>query len=194
MLACAAVLPACHTNVGAAAYFDGHRISESTVANYLTPAAQPVPVQDSTGAPTGASIPPRTEVLQILISSQLITQVLATTSAGAPDAGALAAAQATLLQGQSASSVIDQVVKLGYHPAFAAAYLHEQSLEQILGTDAQAGLDVNATLAKLAPKVSVNPRYGTWDPTSYQLSSTTGVTVPGYLTVQPAWIPPTLGS
>lgn len=177
-------LTACHTNVGAAAVFNGQRISEATVAKYLTSAAQPVPEQDSNGNTTG-TIAPRTYVLGTLLNERLYSEVLAATPTGAPSAGAISSAQQQLLQGTSPDAVTQQYVQHGYQADFATLYLHEQALEQILSTDVQGGLNVKAILDKLRVSVSVNPRYGAWDPTTYSLSTSPNAGLPSFLTLTP---------
>lgn len=191
MLAAAAVLPfalvgltACRTNVGTAATIDGHKISESDVAQYLTPNAEEIPEQDqTTGAVT--PVPARAWILRTLLDERLTTDLLAQSPGGAPSDADIAAAQQALLQGTPVSDVADQYAKHGYKRDFAQVYLRSQTLGQILAQKAQSGFDVRSAIDRLRPSVSVNPRYGSWNATTFQLQSDTKAGLPDFLTVGP---------
>jgi hypothetical protein len=175
-------LSACRSNVGAAASFDGHRITEADVAKYLTVNAEQIPQQDpNTGATT--TIPARSWVLRTLLDTRLYGEVLHASPGGDPGPGDLAAAQTALLQGISPDQVGDQYVQHGYKRSFAAVYLHLQALEQILGKRIQDGLDAQKLVRQLDPHVSVNPRYGSWDRNQLQLNSDPAATLPHFLTL-----------
>ena len=187
---CTAGLTACKSNVGAAATFEGNRITEGDVAKYLTVNAEPVPYQDpGTGATT--NVPARSWVLRTLLDTELYTLVLKKSPGGEPVRGDLAAAETALLQGISADQVADQYQQHGYKRSFADVYLKLQALEQILGKRIQDGLDAQTLVRKLAPDVSVNPRYGTWDDKSLQLNSDPSATLPKFLKVSGSYTPPT---
>ena len=186
---CISGLAACRSNVGTAASIDGHRISEGDVAQYLTVNAEQIPQQDpNTGATT--NIPARSWVLRTLLDTRLYTEVLQASPGGEPGTADLAAAQSSLLQGISADQVADQYQQHGYKRSFAKVYLHLQALEQILGKRIQDGLDAQTLVKKIAPDVSVNPRYGEWDAKRFQLNSDPGSGLPDFLTVSGAYTPP----
>jgi hypothetical protein len=182
-------LTACKSNVGAAATIQGHRITESDVAKYMTVNAEPVPQQDpNTGATT--NIPARAWILRTLLSTELYSDVLRKAPAGMPTEGDLAKAQTDLLQGTSADQVADQYQKHGYKRSFAPVYLRLQALEQILGGKIQSGLDAQRILDDLHLSVSVNPRYGSWDAKSFQLASDPAAGRPDFLKVSATYTPP----
>jgi hypothetical protein len=172
-------LSACRTNVGAAATIDGHRISESDVAKYLTSKAEGVPQQDANGANT--TIPARSWVLRTLLNERLYGKLLAASPNGTPAAGAIADAKEQLLQGSSEEAVAKQYAEHGYQRAFGAVYLREAALEQILRTEIQNGLDVTKILDKLKLSIHVNPRYGQWNSKTYELSTAPGAGLPDFL-------------
>jgi hypothetical protein len=191
--ACLAGLTACRSNVGTAATLNGHRITEKDVTRYFTPAASQVPEQDST---TGSvtCIAPRTWVLRTLLSDELYTELITKAGNGQrPSAADLVAAQQQLLQGTPVSDVVKQYVSHGYQASFAPVYLHEQSLEQILRAEIQSGLDARKVLDEVGVHVSVNPRYGSWDPRNFQLGGSPTGGVPSFLTLAPNYQPPDLG-
>lgn len=193
-VACIAGLAACRTNVGEAASLNGHRITESDVSKYLTPTAEAVPQTDSTTGAALASIPARSWVLRTLLNAELYSEVLARTPTGTPSTAQIAASQTALLQGTTLDAVVLQYVAHGYKPAFARLFVHEQSIEQILGGLIQAGLDANKILGRIGVHASVNPRYGAWDPKTYQLSTAANAGLPSYLTLKPDYVEPDLGS
>jgi hypothetical protein len=172
-------LGACRTNVGAAATIDGHRISESDVAKYLTSKAEGVPQQDANGGNT--TIPARSWVLRTLLNERLYGKLLAASPNGTPAAGEIADAKEQLLQGSSEDTVAKQYADHGYQRAFGAVYLRAAALEQILRTEIQNGLDVTRILDKLKLSIHVNPRYGQWNSKTYELSTAPGAGLPDFL-------------
>jgi hypothetical protein len=187
--ACTAVLAtaltACQSNVGLAAKINGHEISENEVAKYLTPNAEAVPQQNqTTGATT--TVPARTWVLRTLLETQLYTDVLARTPGGQPSQSAITTAQNALLNGTTLDQVAADYAKHGYKPSFATLYVHGQAIQQILGTKIQSGqVNGQQLLDQLDLKVSVNPRYGAWDPKTLDLSGDANAGIPSFLTLLP---------
>ncbi|MDT4893920.1 MAG: hypothetical protein QOE97_2955 [Pseudonocardiales bacterium] len=178
-------LSACRSNVGLAAKINGHRITETDVTKYLTPNAEAVPQQDqNTGVTT--TIPARTWVLRTLLETQLYTDVLARTPGGQPSQGAITAAQTALLNGTTVEQVAADYAKHGYQRSFASLYLRGQAIQQVLGTEIQNGtVDAQKLLAQLDLNVTVNPRYGAWDPKTLDLSGDPKAGLPNFLTLLP---------
>lgn len=180
----ATLLTACHSNVGTAATVNGHRITESDVAKYVTANAQPIPESDQTTGQT-TNVPPRSFVLTVLLDSRLFEQVLREVRTEAnrayPSQSEVSAAENTFLSGASVRQLEQGVMKSGLTAAFADLYLKERGLEELLGTEAKGGADINTVVAKLHAKVSVNPRYGVWDPKTFTLNSTSKDGLPSFL-------------
>jgi hypothetical protein len=196
-LALAAIsgLAACRTNVGAAAYVNGHRISESDVTKYLTPGAEPIPLADSNGQPTGQTVAPRSWVLRSLVRVQLLTDILGKSPVGAPTEAEINTAEKQLADAATLQKFDTQYVHRGYRAAFPILVLRENALEQI----ASAELQDSATADKLKPiiddlskKVTMNPRFGTWSAQNADITGN-GPAVPSYLTLKPDYVPPNTG-
>ena len=81
-------LTACDSKVGQAAIVGGHRISESDLGKFLSPAG-PSPSALSAAANAGQGLYPKTEVVQFLVQQELFTQALAK-NGGVPSKGELA--------------------------------------------------------------------------------------------------------
>ena len=191
----ATLLTACHSNVGAAATVDGHRITESDVSKYIGANAQAIPEQDaSTGQST--SVPPKAFVLSTLLDVQLFEKVLRELRSEAgrsyPTPAEFNAAEATVLQGASLDQLKQGVERSGLKGSFASVYLRERAFETILSTEASAdnGAKIQQVVAKLHPKVSVNPRYGTWDEKTFSLSATQKDGLPSFLRASATYTAP----
>jgi hypothetical protein len=182
-------LAGCRSNVGAAATVNGHRISESDVAQYLTADAQPIA---GTNQATGATVqtPPRSFVLSTLLDARLFDELLRATPHGAASAGDLAAAQAKVLNGAPVQQVSDGVARSGLTRSFATVYLRERSIEQLINDQVTAGVDVQALLNKMHVDVSVNPRYGTWDAKTFSVAATGRDGLPAFLSANATYTPP----
>lgn len=172
-------LTGCDTKVGQAAIVDGHRITESQVAKYLTATAAAVPVQSQAGATT--TIAPRAYVLNTLIDQRLYDRLLTSTKAGRPSEGDIAKATEQALAGVSVQQATEQSKILGYTAAFDRLWVRVQILGQVLQKDVAQGEDVRALLAKLHFAVTVNPRYGSWDAKILALSDGGAAGVPDFL-------------
>jgi hypothetical protein len=142
----------------------GDRVSESTVNSYLT--AQAVPFVTS----GGTSVVPRTIVLQTLIQTKLLERALQA-HGGAPTSAELSEARAAVLRGTTEAEQIAQLVKYGFKPAFASAYINSFVLDSVLANrlHASSAADIVSALQQLDVPVAVNPRYGSWEPKTFSL-------------------------
>lgn len=179
----ATLLASCRTNVGVAAKVNGSDISESQVSSYITPSAQPVSLQ-------GSSTPPKPFVLNVLIGEQFYRALLAKTPDGAPTQGQIDSMINTFLAGRTPKQAVEGFGIHGYTPAFAQKVLVYSELGNALNQDLQKGVDVRTIARNLDFPVSVNPRYGAWDPKTFSLSTAPNAGVPGFLSLQPT---PTTG-
>jgi hypothetical protein len=186
-------LAACRTNVGNAATIDGYRISESDVNNYLTPAGPDPSVVAKAKAAGQEVASPRSEVMQFLVQEQVFRSTLASLGP-VPTAAQLAAlhdeAASVLLQTTLTGDALDKALKdglptSGISAKFAPVYLRVQELEYSLIKSQHLTqlTQLVALVKKAGVKVSVSPRYGTWDPKTLALDGK--AVVPSYLTVQP---------
>jgi hypothetical protein len=182
-------LTACDSKVGEAAIVGGHRISESELGKYVSPAG-PVPSVLSAAAKAGQEVYPKTEVVQILIQQQLFERTLAK-NGGVPTAGELAKlhdqAAATFLGTQLTGAALDSYLKsaqgnYGYAAGYAAQLLRTIELEAALAVKvkAQSLADLAAAVNKLNINVQVNPRYGKWDQKTLTLGGPTS-NIPDFL-------------
>lgn len=163
-------LSACRTNVGVAATADGHRITESQVNAYLTRDAQPVQVPDASGA--SVQVSPRTYVLQTIITERLYAKILEMlTQQNKIDEQQITAAISQILKGDSAHHFVETHGLRGFTAKFAELALRGSVLVDDIRTVANNGVDLQPVLAKLKYPVSVNPRYGAWDPKNYAMST-----------------------
>lgn len=185
-------LTACRTNVGTAASVGSYRIGESAVARYVTPTGA------ATSAAAGAQAPaqtasPRSQVVQALVQEQLFRRTLAA-HGGVPDAGTLTSyhdpAAQVLLQTSLLGSALDKALartlpKSGLRSSFTPTVISVLELEYALIKRHKLAniTQLAALVGRSAPKVSVNPRYGTWKPSTLSLDTAGGV--PGFLTLQP---------
>jgi hypothetical protein len=175
----AAGLSACRSNVGVAAVIDGHRVTESDVADYLTADAKPVQLNAQQGAPQ--SVAPRVYVLNTLIDDQLFAKLLAATPSGMPGAADIAQVTQQSLQGHGVAEVATQNGLGGFTSEFQQRWVRVQVLGQIINSEVQQGLDVRAIVAKLHFPVRVNPRYGEWSAANFQLSTAPDAGLPDFL-------------
>lgn len=177
-------LAGCRTNVGVAATVEGHRITESDVNRYITAKSQPLTSTSQSGA--RESIAARPFVLNILIKARLYTALLKKTPKGVPSSGQLAAATTAALKGRSYRTVAEGLGVKGYTPAFDKLIVGFGVLGGRLDADVQSGVDVQTLAAKLKFPVSVNPRYGRWDPKGFNLAADSAAGLPSFVTLQPA--------
>ena len=174
----ATALSACDSKVGTAAYVGGDRITESTVSGYLTP--QAVPFTTS----TGATIVPRSAVLQTLIQAKLFDRALQD-HGGPATPSELAEGRAAILQGSTEQEQTAQLVKDGFKSDFVPVYLDSFSREYVLAKrlNASSSAEILAAVQKLGVPVTVNGRYGAWDAKTLSLGEPP---TPSFLTLPSA--------
>jgi hypothetical protein len=176
----------CRSNVGTAVIVNGHRVSETTVSDYVTPNAVPVKVAaDSSGTNTYLAAP-RSIVVQTIIDNMLYDEILKASSAGMPSKGQLAQATAQTLAGDTPQKFLTSHNLKGFTNSFAVLFVRRQTLGSILSALEQQGVDLNAALKKIKVDVSVSPRYGKWDKKQLTLlSPNTNAGVPGFISLAP---------
>ena len=187
----ATLLTACHSNVGAAATVNGHRITESDVSKYLTPSAHDLVANDSSGGST--STPARSFVLNALVRAMVFQKVLEVTPKGAPSSADLTAAEQAFLSSQfggTEQQFTDTVQRLGLKSSFAKVYLRETAYEQILTNDFNAGIDINTIIKNTRTDVRINPRYGSWNATNFVVSTADNAGLPSFLRANARYTPP----
>ena len=172
-------LTACRTNVGNAATIDGHRVSETDVADYVTGSAKAI--ASSSGS---ASVAPKPFVVQILIDQRLYPKLLRAAKVGSPTRGQLTTLRRQYLAGSSPKAKVESLGVKGYSSSLTSVILDVEVYATLLNQAQQQGSDLNTVASALKFPVSVNPRYGTWDPKNLTLKSTTAAGLPGYLTLQ----------
>jgi hypothetical protein len=182
-------LTACDSKVGEAAIVGGHRISESDLGKFLSPAG-PSPSALSAAAKGGVGLYPKTDVVQFLVQQELFEQALAN-NGGVPSKVELAAlhdqAGATLLGAQVTGAKLDTelsnaLTARGTAAPFLPVVLRTFELEMALVLKVKAGSqsELAAAVNKLHIKVQVNPRYGKWDPKTVSLGAPTS-NIPDFL-------------
>ncbi len=173
-------LTGCQTKSGAAAVVDGQRISESSIAKNLV---------GSGDGTTNA----RTFVLTYVIKERLFAAYLASTGKVPTDAELAAVhddavnqvLSSSLGTGAAADKLIDTVLaKEGIAVGFRSTVVRSAELEELVikavykTSAAQFYGDVN----KAGIKVSVSPRYGSWDQSTLTLQD---AATPSFLTGVP---------
>jgi hypothetical protein len=186
-------LAGCRTNVGTAAIVDGHRISESHVNAYITPKAQPVPLQTSSNGGT-VQVAPRSYVIENLIDDQLLVALLRLTPGGIPSASDIAKITSQGLNGKSPAQVAQSAKIIGFTQSFYQLWVHNRVLGLVLSDYANRGVNVSALVKKLRFPVSVSPRYGSWDAKNLSLASGAGAGLPSFLVLQPTPAPAAAGA
>lgn len=176
-------LSACRTNVGVAATVQGHKISESDVTRYVSVKAQPVSVSDASGG--SSTIAPRTFVVEILVYNQLLQDVLASTPDGGPSTGELAQLRTQVLAGKTPAQLATSQGVKGYTSALHTELVRRLTYTAALSAYQQKGVDVSALAKKLHVRVSLSPRYGTWDAANLSIDTRPGAGVPAFVTLQP---------
>jgi hypothetical protein len=173
-------LTACDSKVGQAAIVDGHRISESDLGVYVTPAG-PSPSVLAAASAASQHVYPKTEVVQLLVQQQIFERALAK-HGGVPSEGELAKlhdqAASTFLGTQLTGAQLDRYLakqqgSYGYSSKYAQLLLRTVELEGALAVKVRARslADLTAAVAKLHLTVQVNPRYGKWTPSTLSLGS-----------------------
>jgi hypothetical protein len=201
-------LSSCNTKVGQAAVVQGHRLSDSDLEGYLKPTAKAY--TDS----NNATVIPKLYVLENWIDDELFERTVESRG-GRVTAAELTKTRGLVLGSGSLSDVSTYYGKLGYTNRFVSLFLHEQQMIVLLVkrlapnvAEAQiipalqsgrltASLLAAVRSAKL--KVSVSPRYGSWNASRLSLTQTRGAGLPSFIKFLPgdasgsASIPPTTG-
>jgi hypothetical protein len=150
-------LVGCDSKAGTAAVVDGHRITEKDLSRYLPANARPIVSSDGSN-----STPAKKFVLQYLVRNQVFPLVLA--AAGAPVTEAqLQASKASVLGGTSEAELTQQLVTAGLKEQFEPVLLRNNEMLSLLRAKLTTQKQVDEALAKVKDKVSINPRYGSWD-------------------------------
>ena len=184
------LLAGCKSNVGVAARVDGTTISESDVNKYLNPKGVASEVAAQSGAQT---VSPRAEILHFLVQEQVFERTLRSLNIR-PTAGDLAAqhdaAASTLLQTQLTGADLDraldrQLPRSGVRASFRNTFLRVQELEYLLISKRNLTQfsQLVALVRKAGVKVSVSPRYGSWDAANLQLNNKSPL--PSFVSAQP---------
>ena len=185
-----AVLAGCRTNVGTAAWVDGHRITDSDVKDLVTPTGIDPKLAAQAGAQQQQIQPPKTQVLTFLIQEAVYEDTLAAENIkytegklnSVHDAALSEFLNATVSGTAFETSLAKRLPRFGIKPSFVAKLLRVAELRYLLHIHNQ-----NASLTALVKRanvdVSVSPRYGSWQPNN--LSVNPKVPVPAYLSVQP---------
>lgn len=183
-------LTACDSKVGVAAVVDGHRITDSQVAGYLTPDAQPFTEQGSNGGST--QIPQRSFVLNVLIQERLLNKVIKRLPNGGPKESDISQEIKTELQGHTPAEAAKLSGVIGYTPQFVDKWVRDVVLNNVISSLIQQGtVDGHKLLDKLSFDVTVSGRYGSWDAKTYSLQSNRGDGLPGFLTFHGSSLPAT---
>ena len=149
-------LVGCDSKAGTAAVVDGHRISEKELSRYIPANAKPISAGD------GSSTPAKNFVLQFLVRNEVFPLLLA--AAGAPVTDAqLEASRAQALEGITERELTEQIVSSGLSERFEPVVLRNRQLLALLRAKLTTDKQIDDALAKIKDKVSINPRYGSWD-------------------------------
>jgi hypothetical protein len=173
-------LTACKSKAGVAAVIDGHRISESDVTKYVThtgPSSETV----QQAAAQGQQVLPKSTVVHYLVQVQVFERVLAR-NGGVPSDAELASlrdqAAATLLQISATGRQLDDYVNSniaasGFSRRFPSLLFRAVELEMALISRSHATRlsELAAVVGKAHLAVSVNPRYGKWEPSQVAVSN-----------------------
>jgi hypothetical protein len=186
-------LAACRSDIGVAARVDGTRITESDVNQYLSAGG----VDKTLAAQAKANqqtISPRTLVLSVLIQEQVFAKTLRRQKINV-ESGDLSAlhdrAGSGILQADIGGAALDSkleelVAHYGIKRNFRAKLLRTTELRLLLIEKAKIDSDSRyvALLKPVASRVTVSPRYGTWDVQSLDLTGKP--TLPSFVSEQKA--------
>jgi hypothetical protein len=150
-------LVACDSKAGAAAVVDGHRITEKELSRYVPASAPPIPTGDGS-----TSTPAKSFVLQYLIRNEVFPLLLAA-AGGSVTEEQLQAGKAEALGGATEADVTKQITQAGLSARFEPVLLRNRELLNVVRTKLTTQKQVDDALAKIKDKVSINPRYGSWD-------------------------------
>jgi hypothetical protein len=176
-------LSACKTHVGAAAYVGSYRITEKQVNSYVTAQAKPYSQSDTTTGAT-STVYPKSYVLNSLIETRLVQQVLAL-HGGTPTTAETTTAHQAVLKGAgfSDASLRAAISKRGFAGSFEQAYLRFYEVVHVLAARTSTGGTISAAIAKqitsAAARVRISPQYGTWNAKTLQITG--GQVTPSFL-------------
>lgn len=187
----ATMLAGCKSDVGVAARVNGSTISESDVNKYVDPKGAPSQAAGQSGQNASA----RTVIVSLLVQERVYQQTLRHLGVR-PSDGQLSAqhdaAASLLLNTQLAGGALDRAVeqqvlkkfgvKLSLRETFLRVYEYEYLLVQRAKLK-QFG-ELVALVKKAGVKVTVSPRYGTWDAANLQVNGASPL--PSFVSAQPA--------
>jgi len=150
-------LVACDSKAGAAAVVDGHRITEKELSRYVPASAPPIPTGDGS-----TSTPAKSFVLQYLVRNEVFPLLLAATGGSVTEAQ-LQAGKAEALAGGSEADLTKQITQAGLSARFEPVLLRNRELLNVVRTKLATDKQVTDALDKIKGKVTINPRYGSWD-------------------------------
>lgn len=161
------LLAACDSNVGTAAKVGDQSIGESQVTNYVTPQGTPF-------SANGQVIEPKQLVVTFLVRQAFAQQLLADTPGGVPNAGDLEQAESQALQqaGETRDQLQQSYTEKGFTAAAADLAIRSNTLLSVLSQ--RIGANANQFLQQHPVPVSIDPRYGNWDPTNLAVGGTAG--------------------
>lgn len=170
------------SNVGIAAKVDGRQISETQLADYITPKAQGI---NLSGKPNDLA-PPKSFVLYILIREQLYATLLRKTG-GMPSSGQISRLISSYVGNGTAQRAVTSIGVHGYAPSFAQQVLRYRALGGVLDSRVRSGVQVGAAVRSLHFPVVLNPRFGTWDAKRLAIVTSPNAGLPPYLHLQPSF-------
>jgi len=150
-------LVACDSKAGTAAVVDGHRITEKELSRYVPASAQPIPTGDGS-----TSTPAKNFVLQYLVRNRVFPMLLAATGTSMSEAD-LEKGKAEALGGGTEADLTRQITQAGLSARFEPVLLRNRELLNVVRAKLTTDKQVADALAKVKDKVSISPRYGSWD-------------------------------
>jgi hypothetical protein len=183
-------LAGCRTNVGTAAWVDGHRITDSDVKELVTPTGIDPSLAAQAAAQHQQIQPPKSQVLTFLIQEAVYEDTLAAENVkytegkltSVHDAAISEFFQGTLSGTAFENKLAQRLPKFGIDSSFIAKLVRVAELKYLLHVNNQ-NTPLNTLIERAKISVTVSPRYGTWEPKS--LAVNPKAPVPGYLSVQP---------
>lgn len=156
-------LVGCDSKAGTAAVVNGHRITDKQLSRYVPASAKPIPSGDGS-----TSTPAKNFVLQFLVRNEVFPLLLAAAGGSVTEAQ-LEASKASVLQGTTEQKLTDQITQAGLSASFEPVLVRNRELLTVVQSKLTTDKQVNDALAKVKDKVSINPRYGSWDLASLSL-------------------------
>jgi hypothetical protein len=150
-------LVACDSKAGTAAIVNGHKITEKELSRYVPASAPPIPTGDGS-----TSTPAKTFVLQYLVRNEVFPLLLAAAGGSVTEAQ-LQAGKAEALGGSTEAELTRQITQAGLSERFEPVLLRNRQLLNVVRAKLSTDKQVADALVKIKDKVSINPRYGSWD-------------------------------